>query len=124
MPSARPSLTPTGYASETYVEQRLGGNGLIGGVRVGRYRTPFGIYDRGDHAYNGFLRAPLVRWGAWNDISNYWLEGGVDAFAAGHGLQLEVSLGTPAEDKDLKMRRAGLDIAARLQAIGALSSPE
>jgi hypothetical protein len=103
-------------ASETYIEQRLGGRELIGGVRAGRYRTPFGIYDRGDHAYNGFLRPPLVRWGEYYDLSNYWLEGGVDAFAAGRGFQLEVSLGSPAEDRDLKLRRGGLDVAARLQA--------
>lgn len=103
-------------ASETYVEQRLEGKRLIGGIRAGRYRTPFGIYDRGEHAYNGFLRPPLVRWGDYYDISNYWLEGGVDAFATTRGLQLEVSLGTPAEGRKLQLRRAGLDVAARLQA--------
>jgi hypothetical protein len=104
-------------ASETYVEQRLNGKALIGGLRAGRYRTPFGIYDRGDYAYNGFLRPPLVRWGAYNDVSNYWLESGVDAFAATHhGLQMELSLGTPSEAARLQMRRRGLDVAARLQA--------
>jgi hypothetical protein len=30
------------------------------GLRLGRYRTPFGIYGGSDQGYMGFLRAPLI----------------------------------------------------------------
>ena len=45
------------------LERRSIGDGRVfGSVRAGRFRTPFGIYAASDHAYNGFLRAPLIRY--------------------------------------------------------------
>ena len=47
---------------ETYGERLfMPGRSLVG-IRAGRYRTPFGISSRSDHAYSGFLRAPLIRY--------------------------------------------------------------
>ena len=44
---------------EAYAEWLRGGTALVG-ARGGRYRVPFGIYSASDHAYNGFVRAPLI----------------------------------------------------------------
>jgi hypothetical protein len=99
--------------SESYLEQRLHAGRLISGVRLGRYRTPFGISGRGDYAYTGFLRPPLVRYGEDHTLSNYWTEGGVDYLVGTPQLQVEASLGSPQEG--LKQRRAGLDTVVRVQ---------
>ena len=53
------------------------GRGLVG-MQAGRYRTPFGIYGRSDHAYSGFLRAPLIRYDDYFALSNNFLEHGAD----------------------------------------------
>jgi hypothetical protein len=99
-------------ASETYLEQQLPSGRAMSGLRVGRYRTPFGIYNGSDYAYNGFLRPPLIRYGYYRGVSNYWIEGGVDYFIGPPQLQLEASLGTPQEaDKE----RHGVDAALRIQ---------
>jgi hypothetical protein len=99
--------------TEAYLERPLASSRLVAGVRVGRYRTPFGISGRGDHAYNGFLRPPLVRYGYYQGPSNYWLEGGVNAYVGIPRLQLEASLGAPQED--LEARRGGPSLALRVQ---------
>ena len=59
------------------------------GVRGGQYRTPFGIYSRSDYAYQGFLRAPLIRYDDYWSISNNFLERGVNVVAGGPRLQVE-----------------------------------
>jgi hypothetical protein len=99
-------------ASETYVEQQFRQGHVLSGARAGRYRTPFGIYNGSDYAYNGFLRPPLVRYGYYQGVSNYWIEGGVDYFVGPPQLQLEASLGTPQEADPA---RRGLDTALRVQ---------
>jgi hypothetical protein len=65
---------------EAYGERLVQAGRLVGGVRAGRFRTPFGIYNRGEHAYNGFLRAPLIRYDGCFALSNNYLEHGVAAF--------------------------------------------
>jgi len=104
---------PGFYWMESYLEKRFQASGLPGGVRVGRFRTPFGIYGRSDHAYSGFLRAPLVRYADEYAISSYWLEGGAHVYLGKPALQLEASLGVPQEP--LLRRREGLDATVRLQ---------
>jgi hypothetical protein len=99
--------------TESYLEKQLASGKTISGVRLGRYRTPFGISGRGDYAYTGFLRAPLVRYGDDHTLSNYWTEGGVDYFIGTPRLQMEASLGTPQEGR--QSRRGGLDTLIRLQ---------
>ena len=46
-------------------------------VKGGRYRTPFGIWSAGDHAYFGFLRPPLIRYGGYYALSSGYLEHGL-----------------------------------------------
>jgi hypothetical protein len=89
-------LTPM----ETYLEKDFRSGGYQGGVRLGRYRTPFGIYNRSDHAYNGYLRPPLVRYGEAYALSNFWLEGGADVFFGTPQLLLEASVGVPQESNE------------------------
>jgi hypothetical protein len=101
-------------AIEVYGEKIFRGETLLAGVRAGRYRTPFGIYGRSDHAYSGFLRAPLIRYDGHWALSNNYLEGGVDLFAGRPGLQVETSLGIP-QDVGTAVRRRGLDRVVRVQ---------
>lgn len=89
------------------------GKSLIG-VRAGRYRTPFGISGRGDYAYSGFLRAPLIRYDDSFALTNSFLEQGVDVIAGIPQLYLETSVGVPS-DLGLEPRRSGLDTIVRLQ---------
>jgi hypothetical protein len=105
--------------SEMYVEKTWQSGVLLAGVRAGRYRTPFGIYGRSDQGYNGFLRAPLIRYGGYWAISNNFLEAGASAIAGTPRLFAEVSLGAP-QDQDPAFRRGGLDQVARVQ--GTLGS--
>jgi hypothetical protein len=101
-------------AIEAYGEKIFRGESLLAGVRAGRYRTPFGIHSRSDHAYAGFLRAPLIRYDGYYALSNNYLEGGVDLFFGTPALQLETSLGVP-QDVGTAVRRRGLDRVFRLQ---------
>jgi hypothetical protein len=99
---------------ETYGERLfVTGKGLVG-IRGGRYRTPFGIAGRSDHAYSGFLRAPLIRYDDSLALSNTFLEHGADVIAGVPQLTMEASLGVPADVGDEK-RRNGLDSVFRLQ---------
>ncbi|MEO8256263.1 MAG: hypothetical protein ABI868_02855 [Acidobacteriota bacterium] len=100
---------------ETYGERLFTpGRGLVG-IRAGRYRTPFGIAGRSDHAYAGFLRPPLIRYDDYFALSNTFLEHGADVIAGLPQLYVEASLGAPADVGDAK-RRHGLDSVVRLQA--------
>jgi hypothetical protein len=105
---------------EVYAEKTAHAERFLTGVRVGRFRTPFGIYSRSDHGYAGFLRAPLIRYGGYWAVSNNFIEGGVSAIAGVPQLYAEVSLGVP-QDEDEYRRRDGLDRVTRLQAtVGSL----
>ena len=78
-------------------------------IKGGRYRTPFGIYAASDHAYIGFLRAPLIRYGEYYALSNGYLEHGVRrrrrrAAAVGRGR----ASGAPG-DVGEAIRRPGVD---------------
>jgi hypothetical protein len=84
-------------------------------VRAGQYRTPFGIYSRSDYAYQGFLRAPLIRYDDYWSISNNFLERGVNVVAGGSRLQVEASVGTPGDIGEAK-RRGGVSGTVRAQA--------
>jgi hypothetical protein len=102
---------------EMYGEKIFRRDTLVTGARIGRYRTPFGIYGRSDHAYAGFLRAPLIRYDGYWALSNNHLEGGVDVFAGTPHLQIETSVGIP-QDVGSAVRRRGLDHVLRAQGYG------
>ena len=89
--------------------------GLIG-IRVGRYRTPFGISSASDHAYIGFLRAPLIRYDDYFALSNSFLEHGADVIVGTPRLSLEASIGVPA-DVGTVQRRSGVDTVMRGQSV-------
>lgn len=100
--------------SEAYAERTFQrGVGLVG-VRVGQYRTPFGISGRSDYAYGGFLRAPLMRYEGYWSVTNNFLERGVNVVAGTPRLSIEASLGVP-EDLGVMRRRPGLDSVVRVQ---------
>jgi hypothetical protein len=97
-----------------YGEKIFRGRRFLAGVRGGRYRTPFGIHARSDHAYSGFLRAPLIRYDGYWALSNNFLEGGADVFVGTPSLQFETSIGIP-QDVGASVRRRGLDRVFRVQ---------
>ena len=100
--------------SEAYAERTFQrGQGLVG-VRLGQYRTPFGISGRSDYAYGGFLRAPLLRYEGYWSVTNNFLERGVDVIVGTPRLSVEASLGVP-EDLGTMKRRPGLDRVVRVQ---------
>ena len=47
---------------EAYAERSFTPRGALLGVRAGRFRMPFGIYNRSDYSYAGFIRPPLIRY--------------------------------------------------------------
>jgi hypothetical protein len=98
---------------ETYAEKSFASGGRVGALRVGRYRTPFGIYNRSDHAYQGYLRAQMIRYGEDFSLSNYWLEAGADLLFGTPQFQAEASLGIPSEPHE--RRRGGTSAVARVQ---------
>jgi len=100
---------------ESYGERIFTPQGSLLAVRAGRYRTPFGISSGSDHAYTGFLRAPLIRYGGYFALSNNFLEHGVDVLVGSPRLSLEGSLGRPA-DIGAAVRRPGMDGVVRVQA--------
>ena len=102
---------------EAYAERLVQAGRLVGGVRGGRFRTPFGIYNRGEHAYNGFLRAPLIRYDEYYALSNNYLEHGVAAFFGTPHLLVESSVGAPADVGEAR-RRPGTDTTLRVQGYG------
>jgi hypothetical protein len=99
---------------ETYAERVFRPGRYLAGIRMGRYRTPFGIYNRSDHAYSGFQRAPLIRYDDNFVLSNNFLEGGADFIAGTPRLYVETSLGLP-QDVGEEKRRRGFDGVVRLQ---------
>ncbi len=104
-------------AIETYAEWWAPGRALTG-IRVGRYHTPFGISSASDHGYNGFLRAPLIRYDNYYALSNNFLEHGIDVVAGRPRLTVEASIGRPA-DVGTAVRRDGVNHVVRVQsAIG------
>ncbi len=80
-----------------------------------RYRTPFGIYDRGEYSYGGFVRAPLIRYDGYFGLSNNYLERGAAVVAGIPRLTVEASVGAP-HDVGSSQRRGGVDESVRVQA--------
>lgn len=101
--------------SEAYVERMFRPRGLLVGVRAGQYRSPFGIHMRSDYAYQGFLRAPLIRYDNYWSVSNNFLERGVDVVAGTSRFQVEASVATPGDIGDAR-RRGGVSGTMRAQA--------
>ena len=100
---------------DAYVERRIGDDRLFASVRGGRFRTPFGIHTASDHAYNGFLRAPLIRYEGYWALTNTLFEHGVNVLAGTSRLQAELSVGRPSDVGDVYTRRPGTDVVMRAQ---------
>ena len=100
---------------EAYGERTFLPGGALFGVKAGRYRTPFGISSASDHAYMGFMRAPLIRYDNYFALSNTFLEHGVDLIAGTPHLSVEASAGVPG-DVGTAIRRPGLNTVLRGQA--------
>jgi hypothetical protein len=101
-------------AIETYGERLFTPGKSLVGLRAGRYRTPFGIAGRSDHAYSGFLRAPLIRYDDYFALSNTFLEHGAAVIVGMPQLYVETSLGVPGDAGHVK-RRHGFDSVVRVQ---------
>lgn len=101
---------------ETYAEWVRVGNG-VRAVRAGRYRTPFGMSSASDHAYLGFLRPPLIRYGSYFALSTGYLEHGIDLLAGAGPVSIEGSVGRPG-DVGEALRRPGTTRAARAEVAG------
>jgi hypothetical protein len=99
---------------EAYGERTFRPGGALIGIRAGRYRTPFGISGASDHAYMGFLRAPLIRYDDYYALSNNFLEHGVDILIGVPRLSVETSIGAPADVGEAR-RRSGVDAVVRAQ---------
>lgn len=92
----------------------------IRSIKAGRYRTPFGIAAASDHAYVGFLRPPLIRYGDYFALSSGYLEHGVDLVAGSPRMSVEASVGVPG-DVGEAIRRHGGDVVVRAErTVGAL----
>jgi hypothetical protein len=100
--------------TETYAEYLRDG-GWLRAVKGGRYRTPFGISSASDHAYIGFMRAPLVRYGEYFALSNTYLEHGAEVVVGKPRFTVEASLSAPADVGDA-IRRDGVTGVIRAQA--------
>lgn len=100
---------------EAYVEKMFRPANRLLGFRAGQYRTPFGISGRGDHAYTGFTRAPLIRYGREFALSNTFFEAGADVIAGMPQAYGEISIGAPRDEGEIKRRRE-LDVVIRGQA--------
>jgi hypothetical protein len=99
---------------EAYGERMFQRGGALVGVRAGRFRTPFGISSASDHAYSGFLRAPLIRYDNYFALSNNFLEHGASVIAGVPRLFVEATVGAPG-DVGEAIRPAGIDRVIRVQ---------
>jgi len=99
---------------EAFGEKTLHPRGALLGMRAGKYRTPFGISGRSDHAYSGFLRAPSIRYGEYFALSNTFFEAGADVVVGRPALYAEASLGVP-QDEGAMRRADGVDQVIRAQ---------
>lgn len=105
---------------EAYGEYFFASHPWVRSVKAGRYRTPFGISAGSDHAYIGFLRPPLIRYGEYYALSSGYLEHGVDVVVGAPRLSVELSVGTPG-DIGGAIRRDGVNTVVRAEgAAGSL----
>lgn len=99
---------------EMYAERYFNPAGVMLGVRGGRFRMPFGIYNRSDFGYTGFLRPPLIRYDGYFGVSNNWLEDGAMFVAGLPQLYVEGAISRP-HDVGFAVRREGVDASIRAQ---------
>jgi hypothetical protein len=99
---------------EAFAERMFHPGGALFGIRAGRYRTPFGIYNRGDYAYSGLMRAPLIRYENDFALENTFLEHGIDLIAGVPRFTVETSLSAPGDAGEAQ-RRSGFDSVTRAQ---------
>ena len=104
---------------EVYAERPLSSLGRLATLRVGRYRLPFGISGRSEHAYGGFTRAPLIRYGENWALSNNFMSTGLDALIGRPSLSVEGSVGV-SQDEGADPRPESLDLVVRGQAYTCL----
>ena len=83
--------------------------------KAGRYRTPFGLANASDHAYVGFLRPPLIRYGGYFALSSGYLEEGADFVAGAPHLSAEFSLGRSADVGTARRRPGALNKVGRIE---------
>jgi hypothetical protein len=100
---------------DAYAERTFRPAGRLLGLRVGRYRTPFGISSESDQGYVGFLRDPLIRYDDFFALSSTFFEHGADVVVGWPRLSLEASLGASA-DVGEHTRSTGFDKVLRAQA--------
>jgi hypothetical protein len=100
--------------TEIYGERYFRPRGSLLGVRAGRFRMPFGIYNRSEYGYSGFLRPPLIRYDGYFGVSNNWLEEGAMFTAGVPQLFVEASISRP-HDVGFAVRRDGTDASIRVQ---------
>jgi hypothetical protein len=101
---------------DAYVERGFRPGAALVRVQAGRFRTPFGIFDASDHAYTGFLRAPLIRYDNYYALSNNFFEHGGSVVFGVPRLSVEVSAGAPA-DAGASRRRSTVDRIIRGQGV-------
>lgn len=99
---------------EAYGEYFFAPGRWVRSVKGGRYRTPFGISAASDHAYIGFLRPPLIRYGDYYALSSGYLEHGIDVVGGAPRLSVELSVGKPGDVGDA-IRRDGVDTVVRAE---------
>jgi hypothetical protein len=99
---------------EAYAEGMFRRGSALLGVRGGRFRTPFGIYNGSEHAYMGFIRAPLIRYADYPALSNTFLEHGADFIAGVPQLTVQATVGAPADVGEY-VRGSGVDGIVRVQ---------
>lgn len=99
---------------EAYAERYFHPHSAVLGARGGQFRTPFGIYNRSDYAYSGFIRAPLIRYDGYWALSNNYLERGALVTVGVPQLLVETSIGKP-HDIGSSHRRDGADESIRVQ---------
>jgi len=99
---------------EVFVERALPKAERLATIRIGRYRDPFGISGRSDHAYGGFTRAPLIRYGTNWALSNTFMTTGVDALIGRPALSVEASVGA-SQDEGQARRPDALALVVRTQ---------
>ena len=99
---------------EAYAERTFRPGGALISVRGGRFRTPFGFSSRSDHAYTGFLRAPMIRYDNYFALSNNFLEHGADVIAGVPRAYMEASVSRPSDVGEVQ-RRPGFDTVIRGQ---------
>jgi hypothetical protein len=100
---------------EAFAERSFQHHHAMFTVRGGQFRTPFGIYNRSDYSYTGFIRPPLIRYDGYYALSNNYLERGAMVTVGIPQLFVEASLGRP-HDIGSSQRRNGTDESVRVQA--------